>query len=174
MIDDIHVRRAALEDIDELAGILVEVVHHGASVGFMLPFSHEDARRFWHVALASAAAGERIVLVAEERNRGRVLGTVQLILALPKNQPHRAEVAKMQVRRNARGRGIGTLLLQAVENEARMSGRTLLVLDTATGSDAERLYSRQGWQRCGVIPGYAWWPDGKSLGATTVFYRILE
>ena len=91
---------------------------------------------------------------------------------MPDNQPHRADVAKMQVHRRARRHGVGAALLRAVETEARNAGRTLLVLDTVTGSDAERLYSSLGWQRCGVIPDYALWPQG-GLCSTTVFYRQL-
>jgi GNAT superfamily N-acetyltransferase len=91
---------------------------------------------------------------------------------MPENQPHRADVAKMQVHRRARRRGLGEALMRAAEAAAREAGRTLLVLDTVTGSDAERLYARLGWQRCGVIPGYALWPRG-GLCSTTVFYRVL-
>ncbi len=91
---------------------------------------------------------------------------------MPENQPHRADVAKMQVHRRARRRGLGTALMQAAEATAREAGKTLLVLDTVTGSDAERLYEHLGWQRCGVIPGYALWPRG-GLCSTTVLYRVL-
>jgi len=100
-------------------------------------------------------------------------GTVQLVLTMPDNQPHRADVAKMQVHRRARRRGVGAALLRAIEAEAHSAGRTLLVLDTVTGSDAERLYSSLGWQRRGVIPDDALWPRG-GLCSTTVFYRQLE
>ena len=62
--------------------------------------------------------------------------------------------------------------MRAIESEACSAGRTLLVLDTVTGSDAERLYASLGWQRCGVIPNYALWPGG-GLCSTTVFYRQL-
>ncbi len=113
-----------------------------------------------------------IVLVAEDTATRSLIGTVQLVLTMPDNQPHRADVAKMQVHRRARRRGVGAALLRAIEAEARNAGRTLLVLDTVTGSDAERLYSGLGWQRCGVIPDYALWPLG-GLCNTTVFYRQL-
>jgi GNAT superfamily N-acetyltransferase len=101
-----------------------------------------------------------------------VLGTVQLVLALPENQPHRGEIAKLLVHPGARRRGLAAALMQAAEAAARAAGKTLLVLDTATGGDAERLYPRWGWQRCGVIPDYALWPRG-GLCSTTVFYKAL-
>ena len=158
--------------VEALADILLDCVDGGASVGFMHPLSRERARAFWENALASAARGERIVLVAEDPESHTLVGTVQLLLAMPDNQPHRADVAKMQVHRSARRRGLGAALMQAVEATAREAGKTLLVLDTVTGSDAERLYIRLGWQRCGEIPGYALWPQG-GLCSTTVFYRTL-
>jgi GNAT superfamily N-acetyltransferase len=101
-----------------------------------------------------------------------IVGTVQVVLAMPDNQPHRADVAKMQVHRRARRRGLGAALMRAAEAAAREAGKTLLVLDTVTGGDAERLYARLGWQRCGEIPGYALWPHG-GLCSTTVYYRVL-
>ena len=127
---------------------------------------------FWQAALNSAARGERIVLVAADAGSNTVVGTVQVVLAMPDNQPHRADVAKMLVHRSARRRGLGEALMRAAEAAAREAGKTLLVLDTVTGGDAERLYARLGWQRCGVIPGYALWPHG-GLCSTTVFYREL-
>jgi len=123
-------------------------------------------------ALASAARGERILLVAEDEETNAIVGTVQVVLDMPDNQPHRADVAKMQVHRSARRRGLGEALMRAAEAAAKDAGKTLLVLDTVTGSDAERLYTRLGWKRCGEIPGYALWPNG-GLCSTTVFYREL-
>jgi GNAT superfamily N-acetyltransferase len=155
-----------------LADVLLDCVEGGASVGFMHPLSRDKALAFWQGVLASAARGERIVLVAQEKDSGAIVGTVQVVLAMPDNQPHRADVAKMQVHRRARRRGLGAALIRAAEAVAREAGKTLLVLDTVTGSDAERLYTRLGWQRCGVIPGYALWPRG-GLCSTTVFYREL-
>ena len=174
MSDIFRIRRADADQAvaEALADVLVDCVEGGASVGFMDPLPREKALAFWHNVLASAARGERIVLVAEEVNSGSIVGTVQVVLAMPDNQPHRADVAKMQVHRRARRRGLGEALLRAAEAAAREAGRTLLVLDTVTGSDAERLYTRLGWQRCGEIPGYALWPKG-GLCSTTVFYRQL-
>lgn len=165
-----RIRRASHDDatVRALADILVDVVEGGASVGFMLPLTHARALAFWEGVLASAARGERIVLVAED-DQG-LAGTVQVIVAMPDNQPHRADIAKMQVHSRARRRGLGEMLMRAAEDCARSEGKTLLVLDTVTGGDAERLYTRLGWQRAGVIPGYALWPAG-GLCSTTVFYR---
>jgi GNAT superfamily N-acetyltransferase len=118
----------------------------------------------------SVAAGERALLIAEDEHG--VCGTVQLILDLPENQPHRADLAKMLVHRRVRRQGLGAALMRAAEATARECGRTLLVLDAVTGGDAERLYARLGWQRVGVIPGYALMPNGDPC-ATTVFYRDL-
>jgi GNAT superfamily N-acetyltransferase len=174
-VDDgfrIRAADAGLSDAEGLADVLIDCVEGGASVGFMAPLPRDKAVAFWRNALDGASRGDRIVLVAEDRRTGRVVGTVQVVLAMPDNQPHRAEVAKMLVHRDARRRGLGALLLWAAEAAARGAGRTLLVLDTATGGDAERLYARLGWQRCGVIPGYALLPHG-GLCSTTVFYRVL-
>jgi ribosomal protein S18 acetylase RimI-like enzyme len=174
MADTFRIRRASPEPAvaEALADVLLDCVAGGASVGFMHPLPRAKAVAFWQSMLASAARGERIVLVAEEVASNAVVGTVQVVLAMPDNQPHRAEVAKMQVHRCARRRGLGEALMRAAEAAAREAGKTLLVLDTVTGSDAERLYARLGWQRCGEIPGYALWPQG-GLCSTTVFYRVL-
>lgn len=156
----------------ELAEVLVDCVEGGASVGFMAPLTPERAARFWDGVARGVAAGERILLVAEDPSSGEIAGTVQVVLDLPENQPHRADVAKMLVRRSARRRGLGGALMRAAAEAARAAGRTLLVLDTVTGSDAERLYARLGWTRVGVVPGYALMPDGRPCD-TTVFYRTL-
>ncbi len=169
-----NIRRATPDPatMEGLVDVLIDVVEGGASVGFMLPLSRAKALAFWERALASAERGERIVLVAEDTTSGKLVGTVQVVLAMPENQPHRGDVAKMQVHRSARRQGLGAALMRAVEAEARQAGKTLLVLDTVTGSDAERLYASLGWQRCGTIPDYALWPTG-GLCSTTVFYRQL-
>ena len=155
-----------------LADVLVDCVEGGASVSFMLPLSRERAEAYWASALDSASRGERIVMVAEEASTGVVVGTVQVVLTAPENQPHRGEIAKMLVHRRARRRGVAEALMHAIEAAARGVGKTLLVLDTSS-ADAERLYERLGWQRVGVIPGYALWPSG-GLVDTTVFYKILS
>jgi GNAT superfamily N-acetyltransferase len=159
-------------EIRQLCDVLIDCVEGGASVSFMLPMSREKAAAFWNAASASVARGERIILAAED-STGTIVGTVTVIWAQPENQPHRGDVAKMLVHRRARRQGVGATLLAEAERAAWDAGKTLLVLDTVTGSDAERLYARQGWQRCGVIPDYALWPDGR-LCATTVFFKSLR
>jgi GNAT superfamily N-acetyltransferase len=154
-----------------LADILLDCVEGGASVSFMAPLSLDKALAFWRGVLASAALGERIVLVARDVH-GRLSGTVQVVLAQPENQPHRADVSKMLVHRRARRHGLGQALMQAAEAQALAAGKTLLVLDTAS-ADAERLYARAGWIECGRIPGYALLPSGEPC-ATTLFYKELS
>ncbi|HWH80984.1 MAG TPA: GNAT family N-acetyltransferase [Burkholderiaceae bacterium] len=163
----------ALDDarIDGLAQLLIDCVEGGASVSFMQPLAPQRARAFWHGVGEAVARGERALLVAED-DAGAIVGTVQLVLAQPENQPHRADVAKMLVHRRARRRGLGEMLMRAAEQRAQRAGKTLLVLDTVTGADGERLYTRLGWQRCGVIPDYALWPAG-GLCATTVMFKPL-
>ena len=156
--------------IDGLADVLIDCVEGGASVSFMHPLSRERAVAFWRHVADGVAAGERALMIAEDA-RG-VCGTVQLVLAQPENQPHRAELAKMLVHRRARRHGLGAALMHAAEAAARECGKTLLVLDTAS-ADAERLYERSGWIRVGVIPDFALLPKG-GLCATTVYYRTLD
>ena len=157
-------------EIAALAGLLVDCVEGGASVSFMAPLTIERAAAFWRRMAADAALGKRVLLVAEDE-RG-ICGTVQVVLDLPENQPHRADVSKMLVHRRARRRGLGEALMRAAEAAARECGKTLLVLDTAS-ADAERLYERMGWERVGVIPGYALLPHGGLCG-TTVYYRNIS
>jgi GNAT superfamily N-acetyltransferase len=156
--------------VQGLAELLIDCVQGGASVSFMHPLSVAKALDFWHRVAEGVARGERALVVAEDD--AGIVGTVHLILDLPENQPHRADLSKMLVHRRARRRGLGAALLRAAENLARDCGKSLLVLDTASG-DAERLYARLGWQRCGVIPGYALLPHG-GLCDTTYFYRSLH
>ena len=158
-------------EIKELSDLLIDCVEGGASVSFMWPMSREKAETFWRGMAWGVASGTRIVVIAEDA-AGRIVGTAQVILNLPENQPHRGDVAKMLVHRSVRRQGVGAGLLSAIEESALAAGKTLLVLDTVTGGDAERLYTRQGWMRCGDIPGYALWPDGRPCG-TTVFYKTL-
>jgi len=156
MAGGIEIRRLTARELEQhldgLAAVLADCVAGGASVSYLAPFSHDDAR-------AAFADGE-------------VVGTVQVVWALPPNQPHRADIAKLLVHRSARRRGIAQLLMEHAEAEARAGGRTLLVLDTVTGDAAERLYTRLGWNRVGVIPGYALYPDGRPCD-TTVFWKSI-
>ena len=163
----------AMKRVDELSAVLMDCVESGASVSFMAPLTRERADAFWRRVAEGVAANDRLLLVAERRPAGEIVGTVQVIFAVPENQPHRADIAKMLVRRSARRHGLGGRLMLAAEEAASSAGRTLLVLDTVTGGDAERLYERLGWTRVGVVPDYALWPDGR-LCDTTFFYKRLE
>lgn len=166
-------RLHALDDthLDGLAKVLINCVEGGASASFMHPLTRERALAFWRRVAQGVAAGERLLLVAEDEQG--LCGTVQLILDLPENQPHRADVAKMLVHRRARRQGLGAALMRAAEATARACGKTLLVLDAVTGGDAARLYERLGWVRAGDIPGYALYPQG-GLCSTTFYYRHLD
>ena len=170
----IEIRRldgaAALRSVSELADVLVDCVEGGASVSFMAPFPKSDAEAFFRKVADGVAASERILIAAF--SDGRIVGTVQVLTAMPPNQPHRADVAKLLVTRAARSQGIGRMLMEKAEAEAIAAGKTLLVLDTASGH-AERLYTHMGWTRLGVIPGYAYNPDG-TLCDTVVFWKALS
>jgi GNAT superfamily N-acetyltransferase len=154
-----------------LADILVDAVESGASVNFVLPMTRAKADAWWAGALASQARGERMIFAAE--TDGQIDGTVQLILAPQENQRHRADIGKMLVHRRARRQGLGAMLLGAAEAEAKQHGRSLLTLDTVTGGDAERLYLRCGWQRFGVVPGFATSADGGRREDCSFFYKTL-
>jgi ribosomal protein S18 acetylase RimI-like enzyme len=174
MAGGIEIRRLTARELEQhldgLAAVLADCVAGGASVSYLAPFSHDDARAAFAAFAADAAAGRRLVLAAFAD--GEVVGTVQVVWALPPNQPHRADIAKLLVHRSARRRGIAQLLMEHAEVQARTGGRTLLVLDTVTGDAAERLYTRLGWNRVGVIPGYALYPDGRPCD-TTVFWKSI-
>jgi GNAT superfamily N-acetyltransferase len=157
--------------IEGLADVLIDCVEAGASVSFMSPLTRDRALSFWRRVALGVAAGERAILIAEDAHG--ICGTVQLVLAQPENQPHRADLAKMLVHRRARRHGLGAALVRGAEAMARDCGKTLLVLDAVTGGDAARLYERMGWQRVGDIPDYALWPNG-GLCSTTVYYRDLS
>lgn len=164
---DAEAARAAVPD---LAGVLLDCVARGASVSFMSPLTRQRAEDFWREVAVGVSRGDRILLTA--RRNGRIVGTVQAVFAGPENQPHRADVAKMLVHGEARRAGIAAALMAAVESAAFEAGKTLLVLDTVTGGDAEKLYARLGWTRVGVIPNFALFPDGRPC-PTTYFYKDL-
>ena len=157
-------------EIASLSDVLIDCVDGGASVNFLLPMTRAKADAFWQGVAEGLARGDRRLLVAQDAS-GRLIGTAQVLLRVPENQPHRGELAKMLVHRGARRSGVGARLLRAAEAAAAESGKTLLVLDTAS-ADAERLYAREGWQRCGTIPDYALFPDGRYCD-TVIFYKAL-
>lgn len=159
------------EQIDGLTTVLVDCVEGGASVGFMHPLTLDRARGFWRWTSLRVANGERAILIAED-DQG-ICGTVQLILALPENQPHRADVTKMLVHPRARRRGVATELMRVLERVACEHGKNLLVLDAVTGGEAARLYEKLGWVRAGDVPRFALMPDGSQC-STTYYYRDLR
>jgi ribosomal protein S18 acetylase RimI-like enzyme len=174
LVSGATIRRVAAVDerlLAQLSDLLIDCVEGGASVSFMHPLTDERARAFWRRVAEGVDTGGRALLVAEDEHG--VCGSVQLVLDLPENQPHRADLAKLLVHRRARRRGLGAALTRAAEHTARELGRTLLVLDAVTDGDAARLYARLGWQRVGDIPDYALFPRG-GLCSTTVFYRDLR
>jgi GNAT superfamily N-acetyltransferase len=160
-------------DLDGLAGLLHACVHAGGSVSFVLPFSPDEAKDFWRDdVLPGVNARTRCVLLA--RWNGKIVGTVQLDLGTPPNQPHRAEVRKLLVHPDARRRGVARALMAALEEQARAAGRTLLTLDTVTGGTGESLYLSMGYVAIGSLPGYALNFDSSKLEATTIMYKQLS
>jgi GNAT superfamily N-acetyltransferase len=165
-----HLHAVDDAQIDQLADVLIDCVEGGASVSFMLPLTRDRALAFWRRVAEGVAAGKRALLVAEDAQG--LCGTVQLLLDMPENQPHRADLAKMLVHRRSRRQGLGAALMRAAEETARQCGKTLLVLDAVTGGDAARLYERLGWVRVGDIPEFALLPQG-GFCSTTFYYRNL-
>ena len=162
---------ASPDTVTTLSEILVETVAHGGSVSFMHPMPLQAAETFWRDSLGAAARGERIVLGAVDGES--LIGTVTLLLNLPPNQPHSAEIAKMMTRISHRHRGVATALLRAAERIAIERGRWLLVLDTAEEEGAAGLYERLGFQLTGVIPDYALKPHG-GLTGTLIYWKRLQ
>src|SRR5258708_17534570 len=156
--------------LDQLASVLFDCVEGGASVSFMSPFPHAEALAFFRKVAASVASNDTVLLAAWLD--GRIVGTVQLGLDTPPNQPHRADIKKLLVHRSARGRGVGAALMARAEQEARRHGRWLLVLDTVVGDNGDRLYTRAGWTRAGIIPDYALFPDGRLCDAVVMWKRL--
>lgn len=175
MSEDITVRRIGADEaaasVEALADLLIDCVEGGASVSFMWPLPRQKALAFWRGVADGVARGERVLLIAEDRE-GHIVGTVQMIMSLPDNQPHRGDIAKMLVLRRARRQGVAQRLMAAMDDAARKEGKTVLVLDTVTGGDAERLYARSGWQRVGDVPKYALMPDGTFCGTTFYFKEV--
>jgi len=157
-------------DLHGLAALLVDAVDSGAAVSFVAPLPLDAAAAWWRATAREAPPGA-VILVA--RDGDRIVGTVQLHPAWAPNQPHRAEIAKLIVDRRARGTGVGTALMRAIEDAARDAGFRLLTLDAKREADADRLYRRLGWTAAGAIPRYALDPDGRTLHDAVVFYKEL-
>ena len=154
---------------EQLATLLIDAVHGGASVGFLAPLSMARAMAYWQNVYANMGEDSALWVVEAE---GEIVGAVQLSLCSKENGRHRAEVQKLFVRRSHRGQHIATALMTAVETHARSIGRTLLVLDTESGSLAETVYQHLGWQKSGEIPQYAGLPNGKLI-ATAIYYKLI-
>lgn len=163
---------ASAERLDDLAGILHAAVHAGASVNFILPFSMNDSRAFWQrKVLPAVKGGGRILLVALAGDR--IVGTVQLGMDMPPNQPHRCEVTKLLVHPDFHGRGTARALMAALEDRARGLGRRLITLDTRTGDLAEPLYRSLGYRTVGIVPGYSLDPREQRYDAATFMFKAL-
>jgi GNAT superfamily N-acetyltransferase len=158
------------DHVEELADLLVDTVDGGASIGFLAPMDRAAAVAWWKERVGAVAAGHLTVWAAHDGSHA--VGTVSLAFPDKPNSRHRAELVKLMVHRDARGRGLGRRLLGTAEDAARSAGITLLHLDTETDSPAERLYGSAGWTRAGVIPDYAADPAGV-LRPTTLYYKRL-
>ncbi len=161
----------SLELFSELVGLLQDAVKSGASIGFLAPLSTAEARNFWMAALSEVARGERVVLLA--RDGVSIIGCAQLLLTARANARHRAEIQKLIVHTQWQGKGLGRALLDAIETAASDKGRTLLLADAREGGYGDRLFSRSGYSRVGVIPRYQRGPDGH-FDSTVIFYRNLD
>jgi ribosomal protein S18 acetylase RimI-like enzyme len=161
----------AESSLEQLAAVLVDCVEGGASVSFMSPFSQGQGLAFFRKVASTVASGDTVLLAA--KLEGRIVGTVQLGLDTPPNQPHRADIKKLLVHRSARGHGVAAALMACVEEEAKRRGRWLLVLDTVPGDNGHRLYLREGWTQVGVVPDYALFPDGR-LCDTAIMCKRLD
>lgn len=157
--------------IAELVAVLIDCVHDGASVEFLASITEDDAAAYWTAAFDRVEAGRQVLAVAVDDDA--VVGTVSLVVAPQQNQPHRGEISKLLVAPAARRKGVAAALMDAIEHAAHVRGRTLLVLDTVTGSDASRVYERRDWIAAGDIPDYALSPTGE-LASTTYYWKWLD
>jgi GNAT superfamily N-acetyltransferase len=153
-----------------LAELLLDSVAGGASIGFMASVTKPEAELFFDKVLTAVERDERILLAAFVDSN--LQGTVQIVPSMMPNQPHRADISKLMVHRSVRGKGVASMLMRHAEESARAAGKSVLVLDTCTGTDAERLYLRLGWTRAGIVPQYALFPDGSSCD-TVIFWKRL-
>ncbi|SDX36140.1 GNAT family N-acetyltransferase [Roseicitreum antarcticum] len=158
--------------VDDLCRVLMDSVADGAAISFMTPVPKGDAERFWLQDVATTVEGGSRRLFGAFVDQ-RLLGTVQLVLGMPPNQPHRAEISKMIVHPDGRRRGLGKALMNEALTVAKRVGKTLVTLDTRTGDAAEPLYRGVGFKEAGVVPDFAYDPDGAAKHATTYMYRYL-
>lgn len=159
--------------LEAFSKILIDSVADGASISFMMPLSYEEASQFWALQVQpEVAAGRRLLFGAMAGDN--LLGTVQLLVSMPPNQPHRCEIVKLMVHPQARRRGLGRLLMNHALDHARVLGKGLVTLDTETGSSGELLYKSLGFELAGVIPDFAWDPDGQKRHSTSLMFRYLQ
>ncbi|HJQ11349.1 MAG TPA: GNAT family N-acetyltransferase [Gemmatimonadaceae bacterium] len=166
-----------IEVIGDLSDTFVETVNHGSPLGFMPPITRDTARDYWISLLPELRSGRRLLIVA--MTEGRVVGSAQLELSRRGNSPHRAVVEKVFVARSARGRGVGTALMNAIEEVAVQQGRTLLLLNTRAGELPHRWYQSLGYNDVGVIPGWTIGPHGERYDHVNMYkdlptQRFLE
>ncbi|WP_421988420.1 GNAT family N-acetyltransferase [Roseococcus sp.] len=151
--------------------IMIACVADGASVSFLAPLSKEKSRAHWKRVSSEVAQGHRVLLGAWVE--GALVGTVQLDLATPENQQHRAELVKLLVDPAYRRRGVGEALMRRAEQTALRLGRRLLTLDTRADCAGEKLYRRLGWTEGGFIPDFAQDASGQGF-ATRFFFKRPE
>lgn len=154
-----------------LITLLVDAVHHGASVGFMSDLDVPQASAYFCEVLSQLEHGSLLLWVLVEDQR--VLASVQLALCQKANGLNRAEVQKLLVLNEARRRGLGQVLIQALEHGARQHKRGLLHLDTEAGSPAENFYSALGYTRVGELSNYCRSPDGH-YSPTAIYFKTLS
>jgi GNAT superfamily N-acetyltransferase len=164
-------RPASSTDIAALARVLVDAVQSGAAVSFLDTVTQAEAEAWWRSTIL--ASPQRATFLVARGPEG-IVGTVQVQPAWAPNQPHRGEICKLMVHRDARRSGVGARLMAAADDAARATGITLLTLDAKGGGAAERLYRRLGWTCVGSIPGYALDPDARALHDTVIFYKLVR
>ncbi len=158
-------------DLRALAELLVDAVESGSAVSFVLPLTVEQAQDWWQKTISTSHSAAVFLVVRDSKG---IVGTVQLHPAWAPNQPHRAEVVKLLVHRRAQRAGLGTRLMQAIEDAGQQAGFRLLTLDAKRGGAAERLYRQLGWIHAGTIPRFAVDPDGTTPHDAVIFYKELN
>ncbi|HET9636097.1 MAG TPA: GNAT family N-acetyltransferase [Gemmatimonadaceae bacterium] len=159
-----------IDVITDLSDLFVETVNGGSPLGFMPPITRDTARDYWISLLPELRSLRRILLVAMAE--GRVIGSAQLELSRRGNSPHRATVEKVFVGRSARGRGVGTFLMNAIEDVALQHGRTLLLLNTRFDLPPHRWYQSLGYRDVGVIPGWTIGANGERFDHVSMYKEL--
>ena len=173
-VDSVSVRTVAApelrEYIQDLADVFHDTVNNGSPLGFMPPITIEAADAYWISLLPELRTNRRLLLVAMIENS--VLGSAQIVLSRRGNSLHRAEVEKVFVSREARGRGVGTALMNAVHDVALRHGRTLLTLNTRYDEPPHHWYKTLGYKEVGVIPGWTIGPQGERYDHITLYKEL--